>query len=194
MSSQPFLQAAGLAAPVIAGGLIHIAVIKMDAWRALARMPLDGGRRFRGRRIFGDNKSLRGAIVMPLATIACTLLQAALATRFQGARDSGLVDFRIVSPLLWGALLGVGYVLGELPNSFLKRQLDIPPGGTASGAKGVFFWVLDQIDSLVGILLLLCLIRVPPLQVALGLSALTLLIHPAISALMCALRLKSRIG
>lgn len=188
------MEALWLAAPVIAAGLIHIAVIKGGALANLARIPLDGARTFRGRRLLGDNKSLRGALLMPVATIGCTLVLASLAEHSLWVRDLGFVDFHEVSPVLWGALLGVGYVVGELPNSFIKRQLDIPAGGSASGAKGTLFWFLDQVDSLFGILLLLCLIRVPPLAVGLTLVALTLIVHPAIALLMCALRLKSRIG
>ncbi len=194
MNGRLFLRALWLAAPVIAAGLLHIALIKGGVLAALARIPLDGARTFRGRRLLGDNKSLRGALLMPVATIGCTLAMASLAEHFEWVRDLGLVDFHQVSPVLWGALLGVGYVVGELPNSFIKRQLDIPAGGSAAGAKGAFFWFLDQVDSLFGILVLLCLIRVPPLAVGLTLMALTLMIHPAIALLMCTLKLKSRIG
>lgn len=194
MNLRLIVQALWLIAPVIAGGLIHIAIIRRGALTVLSRVPLDRGGTIRRRRFFGDNKSLRGAVVMPLATIACTLLQAALASKFIWARDLGFVDFREVSPLLWGALLGVGYVVGELPNSFLKRQLDVPPGAAAPGLRGAFFWILDQVDSLLGILLFLCVVWVPPLRVVLALVALTLVIHPAIALLMVRLKLKSRIG
>ena len=194
MNRQLILQTLWLSAPVIAAGIIHSAVIKAELFPALARIPLDRKKTFRHRRIFGENKSLRGAIVMPLATIICTLLQAALASQFEWARDLGFVDFHRISPVLWGALLGVGYVVGELPNSFLKRQLDVPPGAPAPGIAGAFFWLLDQVDSLLGILLFLGMVWVPPLPVALTMLALTLVIHPLTSLLMMALKLKSRIG
>jgi hypothetical protein len=35
---------------------------------------------------------------------------------------------RASSPLIVGALIGLGTVGGELPNSFLKRRLDIARG------------------------------------------------------------------
>ncbi|HUJ25422.1 MAG TPA: hypothetical protein VLW85_05355 [Myxococcales bacterium] len=34
----------------------------------------------------------------------------------------------VIAPVL-GGYLGFGFVGGELPNSFLKRQLDVAPGG-----------------------------------------------------------------
>ena len=48
-------------------------------------------------------------------------------------------------------LLGTGYVVGELPNSFFKRELDVAPGGAAKGWLGPVFWVIDQVDSLIGV-------------------------------------------
>jgi hypothetical protein len=42
-------------------------------------------------------------------------------------------------------------MLGELPNSALKRQLGIAPGSAGHGVKGVVFYVLDQIDMLLGV-------------------------------------------
>ena len=47
------------------------------------------------------------------------------------------------------AVLGAGYVIGELPNSFLKRRVKIQPGKTIRGAQGIFFLVLDQADSVI---------------------------------------------
>ena len=55
--------------------------------------------------------------------------------------------------LLVGVLLGLGYSLLELPNSFIKRRLDIKPGKTLTGFTKVFFIFLDQADSLFGVAL-----------------------------------------
>ncbi len=56
----------------------------------------------------------------------------------------------ILFNLMLGILLGLGYALSELPNSFLKRRLDIEPGKTISGFKKIFFIFLDQADSVFG--------------------------------------------
>ena len=57
--------------------------------------------------------------------------------------------------LVLGALLGLAYVLFELPNSFIKRRLEIREGKTAeNGWKWTFIWI-DQIDSLIGCIIFL---------------------------------------
>jgi hypothetical protein len=40
---------------------------------------------------------------------------------------------------LYGASLGLVYILAELPNSFIKRRLDIAPGKNATGIKGIIW-------------------------------------------------------
>ena len=54
-------------------------------------------------------------------------------------------------------------MVGELPNSFLKRQLDIRPGQPAVGLWQHFFFVVDQIDSIVAGLLAVALVVPVPL-------------------------------
>jgi hypothetical protein len=46
----------------------------------------------------------------------------------------------------YGIALGVAVVAGELPNSFMKRQLDIAPGGRKWTPSGVALVVFDQAD------------------------------------------------
>jgi hypothetical protein len=41
-------------------------------------------------------------------------------------------------------------MLGELPNSFVKRRLDVAPGETATGWRAALFYVWDQVDLLTG--------------------------------------------
>jgi hypothetical protein len=50
-----------------------------------------------------------------------------------------------------GFALGAAAMLAELPNSALKRQLGIAPGAAGSGISGACFYVLDQIDMLLGV-------------------------------------------
>jgi CDP-archaeol synthase len=54
---------------------------------------------------------------------------------------------------LFGALLGLAYVVFELPNSFIKRRIDIAPGRNGAGPIGLLFILIDQVDSVLGCLL-----------------------------------------
>ena len=51
--------------------------------------------------------------------------------------------------------MGLACGLSELPNSFVKRQLDIAPGATASGWINAVFYIFDQVDFLVGMWIVL---------------------------------------
>ena len=53
-------------------------------------------------------------------------------------------ELRDANPLAYGLLLGVGTVVGELPNSLLKRQLDIAPGDRRTTPAGLALVLFDQ--------------------------------------------------
>ncbi len=59
------------------------------------------------------------------------------------------------NPALVGALLGVASWTGELPNSFMKRRLGIPPGEQRRSPLGVAISVLDQADWVLAACLLM---------------------------------------
>jgi CDP-archaeol synthase len=190
----PLLQTLWLALPLVLAGTVQIVVIHRGWLAPLAHLPLDAGLTLRGRRLLGRNKTVRGAMTMIVATIAGVAVQAILFHHTSWARRLSLVDLDRVSPLAWGAILGGGYVAGELPNSFLKRQLGIAPGAAAPGRLRTLFWILDQIDSLGGVLACMCLASVPPLAIIALLAGVTLCVHPTMALLMVALGLKQRVG
>jgi CDP-archaeol synthase len=136
--------------PVLGAPLLHAPVMKWNLVRGL-RVPIDGGRTFCGRRLFGDNKTLRGAVFM---TAGPALASVAL-HRWAWYRRRLPRELAEADPLLVGTLLGLGVFAGELPNSFLKRQLGIPPGSQRRDAVGVAVSLADQADFVVMSLLLL---------------------------------------
>jgi CDP-diglyceride synthetase len=136
--------------PVLGGALAHAPVLALDLLRPLKR-PLDGGATFRGRRLFGDNKTVRGAIVITLGVTVATLVLS-LWDWWWSELPGDLTEH---GALLYGALLGLGVVAGELPNSFLKRQLDIAPGAQRRSLGGVLLSVYDQADFVPVVWLLL---------------------------------------
>ena len=48
--------------------------------------------------------------------------------------------------VLFGQLLALGFVAGELPNSCIKRQFDIEPGGRRISPFGIALSIFDQAD------------------------------------------------
>src|SRR3989442_13623985 len=91
-----------LALPVILGGAIHVAVIKLDWLGALARLPLDGGATSRGRRLLGAPKTVRGAVTMAGATTMFALAPASLFPPYGWGRAASLVGLAPVHPGLSG--------------------------------------------------------------------------------------------
>lgn len=181
-----------LGLPLIVAGLLHLAVLKRDWLSGLRRAPLDFGVSWRGQRLFGANKTWRGALVMVVGTaVACLLLEWSNA---RWLHVSNPVPLGATHPLLWGGLLGAGYILGELPNSFLKRQLGIAPGAAGQGALGALFWVVDQLDSLIGLLLISRPFWQPAWHVVATLVVLMLVAHPFGAWVMVRFGLKDRIG
>lgn len=187
-------QALWLALPVTLAGLTHVLAIARNVLPGLADVRLDGGLRVRGRPLFGANKTLRGAIVMIAACVIWTgaidLVQRAL-----GLHDSlRFIAREQLGSIALGLLLGTAYIVGELPNSFVKRQLDIAPGAAAGRGWRSLFWAVDQLDSAVAIVLMLSAFRVPSFAFVLTLLGVTLTVHPTVAAIMVALGLKRRIG
>lgn len=136
--------------PVLGAAALHAPVLTFDLLRPLKR-PLDGGATVGGRRVFGDNKTWRGALVMVTGVIAATALLSLwpwywhhLPRGIQGA-----------GPWVYGVLLGLGVVLGELPNSFLKRRLGVAPGAQRRSAGGLLLSLYDQADFVIVAWLLL---------------------------------------
>jgi hypothetical protein len=147
--------------PVLGAPLLHAPVLRRDLVPALKR-PLDGGRMWRGRGILGDNKTWRGALCMTSGVVLATLAL----WQWGWWRDQLPDEINGSSPVLVGLLIGLGTVGGELPNSFLKRRLDIAPGARLRTLGGVALALLDQGDLVLGIWVCLLPIWVMPVWLA----------------------------
>ncbi|MDZ7785911.1 MAG: CDP-archaeol synthase [Candidatus Saccharibacteria bacterium] len=93
--------------------------------------PLDFGKSFRGIRILGNNKTIRGVVCGALIAGGVGHGQQLLAP----------ADFPEMSFII-GVALGAGALLGDALESFFKRQK-----GVASGEK---WFPFDQIDYILG--------------------------------------------
>ena len=153
---------------------------------------MDLGLCLRGKRLFGDHKSWRG---LTINVVFCTIGSTVQAW-FQGEdllpRWLFLMDYTRYGFLV-GILLGLGMTLGELPNSFLKRQLDIPPGKSKKGFLGVIFFLYDQVDLTIGIWIFLFFLVKPSLLMVVLSLLLTLLLHVAISIVGYLLKMRKTI-
>jgi hypothetical protein len=145
-----------LLSPLLVGLAFHGVCIKLGWLRWLA-VPIDAGVSVRGRRLFGENKTCRGVVAVALGTAAGFGVQAVLYRL--GVRVPGeLVNYGSPAVVGLGLAVGAAAMLSELPNSLIKRQLGIAPGAAGSGVAGVLFYVLDQVDMLVGIWIVLAFV------------------------------------
>lgn len=145
-------------APAIFAGILNMIWVRLSLGRRLS-VPMDQGLRLPdGRRLFGDNKTWKGFFGM----IVLGALSGLGWGLFLKGRPLESFDlFYLIYPNSWGwsavsgALLGLAYAVAELPNSFVKRRLDITPGKSPRGLWRPLFVLLDQADSVIGCLLLL---------------------------------------
>lgn len=158
-----FLSTVFFGVPLLTAALVHGTCLKFD-WFRWAKKPLDLHKSFRGKRLFGDNKTWRG-LLMACAGCLLGVYLLRLLERYWPTfgQEYAFFSYEQVHLLWLGLAFGVGMTLGELPNSFLKRQADIKPGTQAKGFKGFFFIFLDQVDLLLGVWCLVPLV-VPPSQ------------------------------
>lgn len=131
--------------PVILGGIGNMLFTKTTFYKS-HRKPIDGGKN-----IFGNNKTWIGALSM-IVQVAFfqVLLSYTAITKYNYIYENNENSFRL--NLIIGLLLGIAYILFELPNSFVKRRFNIEPGKT----KNWFSYLIDQIDSIVGVTIVLC--------------------------------------
>ncbi len=103
--------------------------------------PVDFGNKWKGRPIFGKNKTWRGIFSGALASVLVINVQGFLYV-FQSFRDLSLFNYPYFNLWILGLAIALGVLGGDLIESFVKRRLGIAPGAS--------FFPWDQIDSLIG--------------------------------------------
>ncbi len=108
-------------------------------------IPLDGGKTFRGHPIFGRNKTYRGIVAGLIFAVSIALVQYGLSEQFDVLNRLEFFDMGVSEYVELALLIGLGALVGDAFESFLKRQINIKPGEA---------WVpFDQIDYVIGALI-----------------------------------------
>ncbi len=108
----------------------------LNRWKT----PLDLGKSYKGKRIFGDNKTWRGVAYGIITAGIVRSLQ--LYPTFAGH----LSTTTIVLNVLFGMLMGAGALFGDAIESFFKRRI-----GVGSGKS---WFPFDQTDYIIGALII----------------------------------------
>ncbi|MFZ2456705.1 MAG: CDP-2,3-bis-(O-geranylgeranyl)-sn-glycerol synthase [Candidatus Altiarchaeia archaeon] len=99
--------------------------------------PIDGGKTFRGKRILGDGKTWRGfyagIIAGTLVGLVQTAIQQSLANDY-----SNLPQMSVALAFM----ISLGALVGDMAESFLKRQMNLKPGAPLP--------LFDQLDFVFG--------------------------------------------
>lgn len=145
---------------------------------------IDGGKTFRGKRIFGDHKTLSGLIGGILFGFLAGLILQLIGEVWSPLKyDSNIV---VAMEIIF--ILSSGSMLGDLIGSFIKRQLGYQPG------KEALF--LDQYPFALTSLFLLFIfspnifIRIFPLPGVIAILIVTPLLHRAVNIIGFKMKMK----
>lgn len=109
--------------------------------------PLDFGAKFRGKRIFGENKTWLGLVFGIIVGFFVIWLQRYGYNHSEWIRTISLnVNYSESKIILLGPLMGFGALAGDAAESFFKRQVGVKPGST--------WFPFDQLDYILGGLIL----------------------------------------
>jgi CDP-2,3-bis-(O-geranylgeranyl)-sn-glycerol synthase len=118
--------------------------------------PVDFNAKMGEERLFGKTKTFRGFVVASLAGMGIAVLQMWL-SQIPEITKYNVYNYAWPQVLLFGFLLGFGAAAGDLAKSFIKRRLKIESGKS---------WMpFDQVDFVIGALLFVSIVTVPPLFV-----------------------------
>lgn len=124
------------------------------------KKPLDFGLKFKGNRILGKGKSILGTLSAFLGGVVSSLILIYFFPK---------ILVIIPNYFLLAMILSIGAILGDLVESFFKRRFNLK-----SGAQ-LLFW--DQLDFIIGGLLISLLVRVPEIEIIIILLLITVFIH-----------------
>ena len=156
--------------PLLLTSVLHMVVVKKD-WLQTLKIPIwQAG--------FGSNKTWRGVAFVPTTNAIFVMAV------------SWLFQFNVSYPFFLGYVLGLSYLLFELPNSFLKRRLGIKAGGHHETHEYLFYF-LDKTDSSFGVTLTYTMITGISLWMAAELFLINSATHVFVAFILVKLKIKS---
>lgn len=167
--------------PAGLGNLAPILATKIPALKKYT-YPMDFYKKFRGKRIFGDHKTIRGLLAGVVVGIITVYLQIFLYNHFQFFKDVSMFDYNKINPVLLGFLSAFGALFGDALKSFFKRQLKIPAGKP--------WFPFDQVDYILGGILFTALYLRFDLRTYIVLFVIWFILHPLSTFIGWLLRLK----
>lgn len=184
-------------APVIFTGILNMFFCTSPLCKGI-NIPLDGGKSFiDGKRVFGDNKTIKGLVgylgIGTFTNILWGIVGNIVPFIEKHNYTYAHYDNTLVYNALIGLLFGLAYALFELPNSFLKRRMDIVPGKTATGIKKYFFILLDQCDSIIGCVLVVVYVYSMSIWMFLGYIGLGIITHLVVNAVLFMFKVRKNI-
>ena len=99
--------------------------------------PIDGGKTWRGKRILGDGKTWRGLYAGIIAGTLVGIIQTAIQPSLENDYPN-LLQMTVALAFM----ISLGALVGDMAESFFKRQIDLKPGAPLP--------LLDQLDFVFG--------------------------------------------
>jgi CDP-2,3-bis-(O-geranylgeranyl)-sn-glycerol synthase len=145
--------------------------------------PIDFGRTLRGHRLFGQHKTFRGFVVGFIACVPVVYFQSYLFSEIGTLNIQAVsTGYFNVNSIVLAAVFSFGALGGDAIKSFFKRQSNIKPGKA---------WIpFDQIDFVLGGLLVLNLVLSLSTAQNLIIGVTYFLLHPISTVIGWFLKLK----
>jgi len=155
--------------PLVITNVLHMLLVKKNLFQFLTK-PI-------ANELFGKNKTWRGLLFVPIINAFMLFL------------INYIFHIYINYSFFLGFILGLAYIIFELPNSYLKRKLGIQPGEQDKNHK-LTFSLIDKTDSAFGVVLTYFMLGYTNLKYMIILFLCASLTHILFSKILVSLRIK----
>jgi len=170
-------------APAGLANMTPVLVAKLPYLHKL-NWPIDGGKTFRDKPIFGPNKTYRGFFFGFLIALLMVVWQKWAVDSGTWSDELAWIDYSTINVLVLAAAFSFGALGGDALESFVKRQLGIKAGQS--------WFPFDQLDYILGGLLLSgALVELKPSHVFMVLVV-WFVIHPVSTVIGWSIGLKDK--